>query len=159
MARSLHAWSSPQVIFTLNSLGVALPFSLTVGRAGPLNFAETETGSLTRGGGIEQAAVPEQAPPQPAKVEPGPGTALSSTGVPNGMAVSQTDPQSMPAGVEVTVPVPLPSFVTVTVKSVSPAALPSSGHRTSAQRATAQTSPPARTTEKASLKLFPECDT
>jgi hypothetical protein len=60
-----------------------------------------------------QAAVPEQSPDQPENLEPRPGLALSVTEVPGPNVAEHTVPQSIPAGVDVTLPVPLPAFVTV----------------------------------------------
>ena len=57
--------------------------------------------------------VPVHAPVQPAKTEFVPGLAVSVTGVPTGKLALQVDPQLIPAGVLVTVPVPLPESVTV----------------------------------------------
>src|SRR5215510_6911720 len=56
---------------------------------------------------IEQAPVPEQpAPNQPMKTQPAAGVAVSDTAVPAVKVAAQVDPQSIPAGVLVTVPVP-----------------------------------------------------
>jgi hypothetical protein len=52
--------------------------------------------------------VPVQSPLQPAKVAPPVGVALSVTGVPALKEKTQVAPQSMPAGVLVTVPLPVP---------------------------------------------------
>jgi hypothetical protein len=54
-----------------------------------------------------------QAPDQPAKIEPAAAVALRVTCVPTVNVAVQDDPQSMPAGVEVTTPVPVPLLVTV----------------------------------------------
>jgi hypothetical protein len=51
-----------------------------------------------------QSAVPEQAPPQPAKVAPAEGAAVSVTAWLK--EAEQVAPQSMPAGAEVTLPSP-----------------------------------------------------
>ena len=50
---------------------------------------------------------------QPAKVEPTCGAAVRVTRVPCSYASSQSAPQSMPTGVDVTVPSPVPLLVTV----------------------------------------------
>ena len=55
-----------------------------------------------------QAAVPVQAPDQPAKVTPELGAALSVTAVPLAKLAEQVCPQLMPAGVLVMVPAPVP---------------------------------------------------
>jgi len=64
-----------------------------------------------------QVPVPEQPPPlQPAKVEPAEGVAVSTTDVPSAKACEHVDPQSTPAGLLVTVPVPLPAFKMVSLR-------------------------------------------
>ena len=62
-----------------------------------------------------QVEVPRQAPFQPVKVEPPLGVAVSVTLVPLVKLVLQVDPQLIPAGLLVTVPVPVPLLVTVNV--------------------------------------------
>src|SRR5438477_5988569 len=52
-------------------------------------------------------------PVNPLKLEPEAGVAVSVTAVPLGKEAEQVAPQSMPAGFEVTVPDPVPDFVTV----------------------------------------------
>src|SRR5947208_11519601 len=61
--------------------------------------------------------VPEHPPPlQPLKVEPAAGAAVSVTAVPPAKLAEQVAPQLMPAGLLVTVPVPVPAFETVSVE-------------------------------------------
>jgi hypothetical protein len=55
----------------------------------------------------------ESQPVQPAKVEPAVAVAVSTTEEPLAKVPAQVGPQLMPAGLDVTVPVPAPSFVTV----------------------------------------------
>ena len=57
-----------------------------------------------------QLPVPEQAPPQPAKVEPLAGVAVSVTDVPEFTVAEQVDPQFIPP--PETVPEPVPEFET-----------------------------------------------
>ncbi|OGQ82898.1 MAG: hypothetical protein A2289_07415 [Deltaproteobacteria bacterium RIFOXYA12_FULL_58_15] len=61
------------------------------------------------------AVVPQDvpSPDQPAKVLLAPGAAVSVTLVPLLYEYEHVEPQLMPAGFEVTVPVPVPAFVTV----------------------------------------------
>ncbi len=62
---------------------------------------------------IEQDVfVPLHAPPHPENAEPGAGVAVSVTDVPPGKDALQADPQLMPLGDEVTVPLPLPDLLT-----------------------------------------------
>jgi hypothetical protein len=61
--------------------------------------------------------VPEHVPLQPAKVEPAAGVAVSVTRVPPGYVPLQALPQLIPEGLLVTVPLPFPDFVTLTVES------------------------------------------
>ena len=64
---------------------------------------------------LQVNAVPEQAPLHPAKVEGDVGLAVSVTRVLKAKAAAQVEPQSMPAGELVTVPVPVPALLTVRV--------------------------------------------
>ena len=59
--------------------------------------------------------LPEQDPDQPMKVDVELGAARRATVVPEAYAWLQSAPQSMPAGLEVTVPEPAPALVTVRV--------------------------------------------
>src|SRR6266566_3828848 len=69
--------------------------------------------------------VPEQALPlQPLKIEPVAGVAMSVTTVPLSNAAEQVAPQSIPGGLDVTVPLPEPSRVTERVNCVPPAVTP-----------------------------------
>jgi hypothetical protein len=57
---------------------------------------------------VQVAAVPEQPPDHPANTLPAAGAALSVTVVPDGNGDEHVDPQLIPAGVDVTVPEPVP---------------------------------------------------
>src|SRR5688572_22430459 len=59
-----------------------------------------------------QAVVPVQAPDQPANTEPEAGVAVSATTAPAEKDALQVAPQSIPAGAEITLPVPEPARVT-----------------------------------------------
>jgi len=60
--------------------------------------------------------VPEQPPPlQPVNVEPAAGVAVNVTRVPLVNAAEHVVPQEMPVGALVTVPLPAPAFVSVSV--------------------------------------------
>jgi hypothetical protein len=61
---------------------------------------------------VQEVPVPEHAPDQPAKVDPPIGDAVSVTAAPFVKLPEQVAPQLMPAGAEVTVPVPVPLFDT-----------------------------------------------
>jgi len=65
-----------------------------------------------------QVPVPEQPPPlQPLNVDPAAGAAVKVTTVPLAYAAMQVAPQEMPAGLLVTVPIPGPVLLTVSVKA------------------------------------------
>ena len=55
----------------------------------------------------EQLPVPEQAPPQPLKIQPLAGDAVKLTVAPAAKAALQVEPQLIPAGELVTVPLPV----------------------------------------------------
>jgi len=63
-----------------------------------------------------QVLVPVHAPDQPANVEPALGTAVSVTMAPLAKLALHVAPQSIPAGLLVTVPVPVPALCTVSWK-------------------------------------------
>src|SRR5687768_16293516 len=65
-----------------------------------------------------QAPVPVHATLQPVKAEPALCKGVSVTGVPGAKPAVQVAPQVMPAGAEVTVPVPAPLLETVRLKGV-----------------------------------------
>jgi len=66
-----------------------------------------------------QVPVPVQPPLQPVNVEPVAGVAVSVTAVPLANAVEQVAPHEMPVGELVTVPLPVPAFVTARVNGCS----------------------------------------
>ena len=61
---------------------------------------------------VQVAACPEQLPPHPENEEPEAGVAVSVTREDSAKLAEHVAPQSIPAGAEVTVPLPVPSFVT-----------------------------------------------
>lgn len=63
----------------------------------------------------EQAPVPEQAPLQPAKVDPVAAAAVNVTAVRERYVAEQLPGQLIPVGVDLTEPVPEPATVTVSV--------------------------------------------
>jgi len=64
--------------------------------------------------------VPVQPPPlQPVNVEPALGAAVRTTDWPKSYEEEHVAPQVMPAGVELTVPAPVPAFATVTANVCS----------------------------------------
>jgi hypothetical protein len=67
----------------------------------------------------EQAPVPVHAPDQPANVEPESAAAVSVTDELLEKLAVQVEPQLMPAGDEVTAPVPVPAFVTARLNDVT----------------------------------------
>jgi hypothetical protein len=62
---------------------------------------------------VQVGALPEQAPVHPANAEPGDADAVSVTPVPDANVARHVTPQSIPDGLEATVPVPGPRLVTV----------------------------------------------
>jgi hypothetical protein len=62
---------------------------------------------------LQGVLIPVQAPLQPVKVEPALGVALKLTVLPEAKLALHVAPQSIPAGVEVTVPLPMPVLPTV----------------------------------------------
>jgi hypothetical protein len=80
-----------------------------------LNVAVTFRGPLIV---TLQAPVPVQSPLQPANTIPLSGVGVSETSEPPAKVALQVEPQLMPAGDEVTVPVPVPALVTVSVWGV-----------------------------------------
>ena len=94
----------------LVTVPVPVPLLVTVSVTGSrLKVAVTEVAALTV---TAQVPVPEQAPLQPAKEEPAAGVAVRVTVVPAVTDSEQVAPQLMPAGLLVTVPVPVPLLVT-----------------------------------------------
>jgi hypothetical protein len=71
---------------------------------------------------VHVASVPVHAPLQPVNVAPVAGVAVSTTEVPAVKSSLQSAPQAMPEGALVTVPLPVPAFVTcsATVETVAP---------------------------------------
>jgi len=63
---------------------------------------------------------PEHAPPHALKREPGSGVAVRVTRVPCGNCALHVVPHEIPAGAEVTVPLPVPFFVTLSVGARDP---------------------------------------
>lgn len=64
----------------------------------------------------EQEPVPVQSPPHPAKTDPGSGAAVRLTVLPRENCPLHVVRQSIPEGLDVTVPVPVPAWLTVTVE-------------------------------------------
>ena len=75
----------------------------------PLNVAVTERAAVMD---TVQVPVPVHAPLHPANVDPLDAAAVSVTEVPLAKLALQVDPQFTPAGVEVTVPAPVPALLT-----------------------------------------------
>lgn len=94
-----------------------VPASLTdSAKLAALNVAVTDFAALMV---TEQVPVPEQAPLQPAKVEPVPTAAVKVTTVPLAKLALQVPGQVMPAGLLLTEPDPVPASVTDKVKPVA----------------------------------------
>ena len=110
--------SFPGVQWALKSMDTAgatdLPRTFGTTQCGAVlaNVAVTEWSPVIES---TQAPVPAQSPDQPAKRDFRPGVAVRVTAVPCVNVPTQVEPQLMPAGELVTVPVPRPAFVTVSV--------------------------------------------
>jgi hypothetical protein len=100
----------------LVTVPVPVPVLATVRVKGPLfvlKFAPTDFAASMV---TLQALVPLQAPLQPANVEPESGAAVKFTTVPLEKSPEQVEPQEIPEGELVSVPVPVPLLVTVRPK-------------------------------------------
>jgi hypothetical protein len=91
-----------------DALSVVRP--VRVKKAAELNVAVTLRAAVML---TVHVPVPVQAPLQPVKAEPVVGVAVRVTAVPSAYHVLQVLPHAMPVGDEVTVPEPVPAFVTV----------------------------------------------
>jgi hypothetical protein len=92
---------------------VPVPLLVTVrAKLWSVNVAVT---LLTASIGTVHVVVPVQAPLQPLKLEPVAGVAVRVTLLPEMKSALQVAPQSMPVGLLVTVPVPVPALVRVRV--------------------------------------------
>ena len=67
---------------------------------------------------VQVVAAPQPPPLQPPKLAPAPGVAVSVTVEPAAYGSLQSAPQAMPAGLEVTVPLPAPPRLTVSVVTI-----------------------------------------
>lgn len=76
-----------------------------------MKFAWTDAAALTFT--TQVVALPVQAPLQPAKVESLAAVAVRVTMLPPGKDAEHVEPHEMPAGTEVTVPLPAPFLVTL----------------------------------------------
>src|SRR4051812_9638121 len=104
--------SGPQLMAESPEFTLPRPLPAFVrGSVGRLKGAVTERAALM----VTLQLVPEAVsqPLQPVKVEPPSGVAVSVTAVFASNAAAQVDPQSMPAGLDVTRPVPLRTSVSV----------------------------------------------
>ena len=99
-AQFLNFWPLAGVAVT-----VPLPLLATVS-TGRVKLAVTMRAALV--GIVQVGALPVQAPPQPAKVEPVVGVAVRVTLAPLAKLATQAAPQLMPAGLLATVPRPTP---------------------------------------------------
>ena len=99
----------------LKTVPVPAPFGLTVSvKVCRAKVAVTVVAALSV---TVQVPVPEQPPPlQPLKTEPAAGAAVKVMAVPLAYVAAQVAPQEIPAGLLVTVPVPAPLGLTVSVK-------------------------------------------
>ena len=68
---------------------------------------------------MQLAFVPAQSPDQRVNLEPGEALAFRVTEAPSWKVAAQVVPQLMPAGLDVTLPVPVPALLTVNVARAS----------------------------------------
>ena len=106
--------AAPQLIPVGALVTVPLPLPDLVtesAKDGRVKVAVTEVAALTV---TVQVPAPAHPPPlQPANVEPVAAAAVKVTAVPLVYEAEHVEPQSMPAGLLVTVPLPVPALVTV----------------------------------------------
>lgn len=119
-----------------------------------LNVAVTDVFAISV---TSHVPVPEHPPPvQPAKVDPADAEAVSVTMVPPEKFAEQVAPQLIPTGLEVTVPDPVPFFVTlswaVTGSVLKVAVIAVFSHRSTVQSAMPLHPPPLHP-----AKLDPAC--
>jgi hypothetical protein len=124
VAVSVTLWPGPYC--SLQSPGQLMPAGVDATSPMPLpaivmtiEFASANVGAIEMSAPIvtTQSPVPEQLPsPQPMKIEPDAGVAVSVIFVPSKNASVQSVPQSMPVGLDVIVPMPLPVTAIVTVR-------------------------------------------
>jgi hypothetical protein len=98
----------------LVTVPVPVPARLTV-NTGPLKFAVTRWLALSVT--LQVGLLPVHGPLHPANDEFGPGVSVSVTWVPAVKLALQVDPQLIPGGLLVTVPVPVPPRVTLNTGS------------------------------------------
>jgi hypothetical protein len=104
----------------LVTVPVPVPGLFTVSVAGVATRLKVATTVLLVSMTVVQGPVPVHPPPlQPAKFEPANAAAVSVTEVPVGNCALQIAPQSMPDGLLVTVPVPVPILLTVRVEGTA----------------------------------------
>lgn len=89
-------------------------FETVSGNASRVKVAPTAVAVIA---GTTHAPLPVQAPLQPVKVEPGVAIGVNVTMVPRAKFAEHVAPQLMPAGDEVTKPLPVPSSMTDTETS------------------------------------------
>jgi hypothetical protein len=89
----------------MTPLPPAFPFLITVRVGGPA-AAKLAVTALSLSKVTVQLPPPLHAPAHPLKTEPASGAAVKVTGVPAGHVKEHADPQSMPAGNDVTEPLP-----------------------------------------------------
>src|SRR5690349_6209557 len=110
------SWALPALTLALEAT-LATP-SPGGGGGGGLTASALKVALTARASDIVtlQAPGPVQAPDQPAKVEPEAGVAFSVTSVSASKEALQVEPQSIPVGELVTVPCPVPTLLTLSVR-------------------------------------------
>src|SRR5207244_10324548 len=114
----LAVYVAPQVIPAGELVTVPLPFPAGVTVRVKVCSVKVAVTVVPAERVIVHDPVPEQPPPvQPLKVEPAAGIGVSVTAVPLVKLAEQVAPQVIPAGALVTVPLPVPAGLTVSVKA------------------------------------------
>jgi hypothetical protein len=124
-AVAVRPTNAPLANIALQVVGQLMPAGLLVTLPLPVPASETVKGKTAVKVAVtalaafmvtEHPAVPEQAPLQPVNAEPAAGVSVNVTTVPLMKFALHVPGQLMPAGLLVTVPVPLPAKVTVSGK-------------------------------------------
>jgi hypothetical protein len=113
--KALLIFPTLQRAFRIALLAAVSRLPVTLGTTQRGSDAKVAVAELSAVRLIVHAPAPEHAPDHPVKVDPAAGLSVSVSAAPSGNGCEQAEPQSIPAGVEVTAPRPLPDVATVNV--------------------------------------------